>query len=389
MAVSFQTLRDFMDQAMEKMPVSGIDCIIYQNHEQIFRHTAGYSEIETKTPMKADALYNIYSAGKVITCVAALQLVEQGRLLLLDPVSKYLPAYANMQVKHGTFVILPARKTMRILDLFLMTSGLSYELDTPHMRKLMADTGKDFDTMEFVNTLAKEPLLFEPGEGWNYGYSHDVLGAVIEAITGMPFGDYLQQAIFDPLGMKDTGFELRPDNEHRIAPQYSFSYETGTSTRISSQCMGKAGSRHQSGGGGLISSSEDYILFADALACGGLGHNGARILSRNSLDLLRKNHLHGLAMADYRKMVPSTGSGYGLGVAVTSDPVASCTLAARDSFAWGGIGGVQNYFDPDHRLSYFVAQHTMLAPKEPLEPFMRNIVYTLVSNRDESPLGGE
>lgn len=379
MRVSFQDLRDFMDETVPKIGVSGIDCIIYQNHQEIFRHAAGYGDIEDKEPVRPDALYNIYSATKVVTCVAAMQLVEKGKIALFEPVSKYLPAYANMLVKTGTFVIHPAHKPIRIIDLFTMTSGISYELDTPQMRKLFTEKGRDFDTREFVDTLAGEPLLFEPGNGWNYGYSHDVLGAVIEVASGMSFGEYLKHNIFNPLGMKDTGFTLTEQNMHRIAPQYDYNPETKTVTRVSSDCFGRAGDRHESGGGGLISSCADYILFADALACGGEGKNGARIISENSLRLMRKNQLHDDNLAEYRKMIPGKGSGYGLGVSVLTDPAASYSLAPADSFAWGGIGGVQNYFDIENRLSYFLAQHTLKSPKEYLEPYIKNILYSIIS----------
>jgi len=368
-----------MDSALPKIGVSGIDCIIYQDHQEIFRHAAGYSDIENRIPMRPDGLYNLYSASKVITCVAAMQLLEKGKIALFEPVHRYLPEFEKMLVKAGTFVILPAKKTIRILDLFTMTAGISYELDTPEMRKLFAENGRDFDTRDFVRALAREPLMFEPGEGWNYGYCHDVLGAIVEVVSGMTFGQYLRRYIFDPLGMKDTGFALTEANKHRIAPQYDYSYETGKAKRISSDCIGNAGERHESGGGGLISSCEDYILFADALACGGVGKSGARILSENSIRLMRKNHLRGSSLRDYQKMFPSEGVGYGLGVSVLMDPAAACSLAPADSFAWGGMGGVQNYFDCENRLSYFVAQHTLKSPKEYLEPYMRNILYATIS----------
>ncbi len=379
MHTNFQDLKDFMDSAIPKIGVSGIDCIIYQDHQEIFRHAAGYSDIENQVPMQPNGLYNLYSASKVVTCVAAMQLIEKGKIALFEPIHKYLPEFEKMLVKTGTFVILPAQKPIRILDLFTMSAGISYELDTPEMRKLFAEKGRDFDTRDFVRALAREPLMFEPGEGWNYSYCHDVLGAVIEAASGMTFGEYLKKNIFDPLGMKDTGFALTAENEHRLQPQYDFNYATRKATRIPSASIGKAGDRHESGGGGLISSCEDYILFADAMACGGVGKNGARILSENSIRLMRKNQLRGNSLKDYRKMVPNEGVGYGLGVSVMIDPAIACSLAPADSFSWGGMGGVQNYFDCENKLSYFVAQHTLKSPKEYLEPYMRTIMYAAVS----------
>lgn len=370
----FARLAHFMDKAMERLNVSGIDCIIYQDHQELFRHSAGYSDLETRAPMAPDALYNIYSATKVITCTAALQLVERGEMLLQDPLSMYLPEFAHMTVKRGTFQLQPAQKEIRLADLFSMTAGVSYELDTPSIRALKQATDGDFSTRDFVRALAEEPLLFEPGEGWNYSYCHDILGAVIEVVSGMSFGEYLKTNIFDPLGMKDTGFSVPAEKRDRLAPQYEYQRDTGSIKRITSECQGAAGLRHQSGGGGLISTVEDYILFADALACGGVGKTGARILSQAAIDLMRSNHLSG-ACLDRFHMMACNGTGYGLGVATIMDPAAAYSFLPRGSFYWGGIGGVQDLIDPEHRLSYFVAQHTMNSPKERLNPYMWNALY--------------
>lgn len=367
-------LRKLMDSSIEKLGLSGIDCIIYQDHKEIFRHMSGYSEIETKTPMKADAIYNIYSASKMITCVAALQLFEQGKFLLEDPLSDYLPEFKQMRVKRGTFTVLPARNQIRIVDLFTMMAGLSYEADVPSVRALKAEKGLDFTTRDFVKALAKEPLLFEPGENWHYSFCHDVLAALVEEISGMSFGDYLKANIFDPLGMKDTGFSIPEKEMHRLAPQYSFDYWNNKVNRITSDSQGRMGKGHQSGGGGLVSTSEDYILFVDALACDGVGKTGARILSPAAIKLMSTNRLSGDALTSFRYM-KHPGLGYGLGVAVYDDSAAAGTLVPEGSFYWGGMGGVQNLVDQKNRLSYFVAQHTIGSPKPKIMPHMWNVLY--------------
>lgn len=379
MTSAFKNLARFMDTALPDLGVSGIDCVVWQDHHEIFRHTAGYGDVEAKSPVARDALYNIYSATKVITCVAAMQLVERGELLLTQPLAAYLPEFEHMQVKRGTFSITPAQKAIRVVDLFTMSAGVSYELDTPEMRKLIADTRGDFSTRDFVRALSREPLLFEPGESWNYSYCHDILGAVIEVVSGLSFGEYLQKNIFEPLGMEDAGFSVPEEKRARLAPQYEYNPATLTLTRISSDCRGAAGKRHQSGGGGLIMGAGDYMLFADALSCGGVGKSGARILSESALRLMSTNHLTGGVIESFRSMVPNPGIGYGLGVATITDPVAACSLVPAGSYYWGGIGGVQNLFDPVNRLSYFVAQHTMNSPKERLSPYMWNILYSGLS----------
>ncbi len=373
----FSDLRNFMD-TIPRLGVSGIDCIVYKEHREIFRHTAGFSDIENRIPISRDALYNLYSATKMVTCTAAMQLIERGKLLLADPLYEYLPEFKDMKVKYGTFVVEPAKRYIKIVDLFTMTAGLSYELDTPEMRKLIAESGGDFDTRDFVAALAKEPLLFEPGNAWNYSYCHDVLAAVIEVVSGMSFGEYLKNKVFDPLGMTDTGFFVPEEKRGRIAPQYEYDPDTRSVARISSRCLGAAGLRHESGGGGLISSAEDHILFLDALACGGVGKNGERIIAENTINLMRRNQLKGRCLADFKHMARSDGIGYGLGVAVIADSAAACRLVPENSFYWGGLGGVQDFVDPSNRLSYFVAQHTIKSPKRLIEPYMLNILYSCI-----------
>lgn len=373
----FNDLRNLM-KTIPLLGVSGIDCIIYRDHQEIFREAVGYSNMEKQIPIPKDTLYNIYSATKIITCTAAMQLVECGKLLLTDPLHMYLPEFSDMNVKIGTFVTRPVKRPIRIVDLFTMSAGLSYELDTPEMRKLIEETGGNFNTRDFVRTLAKEPLLFEPGEKWNYSYSHDVLGAVIEVVSGLTFGEYLKKYIFDPLGMKDTGFSVPKEKLERLAPQYEYNNETRSSVRITDKCLGAAGSEHESGGGGLITTVEDYILFADALACGGTAANNEKILSKNTINLMRRNHLDEKRLKDFWSMGYSKGSGYGLGVGVIVDSVGSCVLTAENAFYWGGIGGVQVLIDPDNRLSLFVGQHTFGSPTELFKPKMWNILYSSI-----------
>ncbi|MCL2286823.1 MAG: beta-lactamase family protein [Firmicutes bacterium] len=375
----FNRLREFMDEAIEKSGFPGIDCIIYQDHNEIFRHSSGFMDLENKIPPVPRALYNIYSATKMVTCIAALQLVEQGRMLLTDPLHKYLPEYEHMQVKYGTFSIAPARNKIRIADLFAMTAGLSYESGTPHLTKLKEDTEGDYTTREFAAALAKEPLLFEPGEGWNYGFCHDVLAVVIEEISGKTFGQYLQDNILAPLGMKDACFYVPDSKKDRIAPQYTYDKINKVCNLIENTCLAASpGGRFESGGGGLVMSAEDYILFIDALACGGIGKNGAKIISPPSIALMGKNQLRGKAMEDFRKAGASEGHGYSLGSGVVYDTAAGLSFRPEGSFSWGGIGGVQNLVDPKNRLSYYVSQHLIAGGERVLGAYMINILYGLL-----------
>jgi len=375
----FTRLREFMDETFAGLEITGVDLIVWQEHKEIFRHQAGYMDLENKIPPAPGALYNIYSATKIITCVAALQLAEQGRLQLTDPVYKYLPEYENMQVRYGTWSYSPAKNKMTVADLFSMTAGLHYEGECASLRKLHEDTEGDFSTREFAAALAKEPLLFEPGTGWNYGFCHEVLGAIIEIVSGETFENYLQKNIFAPLGMKDSSFYLSGDRAERVAPQYSYNAGTGAVTKISHISLAAfSGSRFASGGGGLIMPAEDYILFADALACGGTGANGAKIISKNSINLMSKNRLKSKAMEDYRNFGTMPGYGYGLGCGVVYDAAECMSLRPEGTFFWGGLGGVQNIIDPVNKLSAYLSMHLIAGPKHLFWPQMLNILYSAI-----------
>ena len=377
MSDRFQRLRDYMDEAIEKSGLPGIDCIVYQDHKEIFRHVSGYMDVENKIPMAPGALYNIYSATKVITCVAAMQLVENGLMLLTDPVHKYLPEFEHMQVKYGTWAFKPAASPMLVADLFKMTAGISYDGETPHLKKLKEDTQGVYTTREFATALAKEPLLFDPGQGWNYGFCHEVIGAIIEVVSGKSFGEYLRENIFDPLGMKDSGFVVPEEKKSRLAPQYFYNAETNTAAKMDVKSLAANNSdKYESGGGGLIMPAEDYILFGDALACGGVGVNGARIISKNTINLMSKNQLKGKALEDYKNNGSIEGYGYGLGFGVVYNQADALSLRPEGVFSWGGIGGVQNVVDPINRLSYYVSRHLVLGPKDGVGPYMLNILYS-------------
>ena len=372
----FDALKTYMDETIKKLELSGIDCIVYQNHKQIFRHAAGYMDIENKLPMEPRSFFNIYSATKVITCVAAMQLYEKGHFLFEQPIYEYLPEFKDMRVKSGTFVIKPAQNHIKIVDLFTMTAGLSYERETPSLLELVKSTNGKYNTRQFVQSLAKEPLMFEPGESFNYSFCHEVLGALIEVLSGETLGEYLKRNIFEPLGMEDSYFELPEEKKNRLAPQYHYNSEKKAVTRISSDNLARAGTGLQSGGGGLIMTGDDYILFSDALACGGVGHNGARILSKPAIDIIATGRLKGRQLEEYYKMMPTPGRNYGLGVATMHDPSASFSLMPVGSFGWGGLGGVQNWIDPVNNISYYVSQHTIASPVYLFSSQMRNILYS-------------
>ncbi len=368
--MDFQPVEKFLEHILaERVP--GYDCIIMKQNEQVFRKTDG--------DLKRDSIFNLYSATKVITCTAALQLFEQGRFLLTDPVSDYIPEFKNMQLRvtreDGTTGLVPAKNPIRIRDLFTMSAGLTYDLQYPSILRVREETQGRCPTVETVRAIAGEPLIFEPGAHWAYSLCHDVLGALVEVVSGQRFGEYLKEHIFAPLGMKDTGFYLNAEQKKRLANQYQFSDELKKPELITQVNQFRLGSEYESGGAGLYSCAEDYALFAAAMANGGTDKNGTYILGRNTIDLMRANHLSSEALKDFN-WTQMAGYGYGLGVRTMMDKAAGGALSSLGEFGWGGAAGCYVMIDPDRQIGVFYAQH-MLNNQEPyIHPRLRNLVYT-------------
>lgn len=375
--MNFKNLTDFLDTLPEK-GIPGGDCAVYYKHRPVFRHTVGYSDIKSKAPLREDSLYNFYSMSKVITCTAALQLYEKGKYLLSDPVSEYLPEFKEMQVQSadesGKTVLKPAQNAITVQDLFTMCAGLTYNMETDAIKEVHEKTGGKCPTRETVKAFAKEPLLFEPGTHWNYSLCHDVLGALIEVLSGERFGEYLQKNIFLPLGMKDTGFVLTEEKARRMASQYLRHVDTGELEDVGTGCGYKLGTEFESGGAGMITSLDDYMRFAECLCRGGMTPDGENLISRRTIDLMRTNHLNEACMKDFN-WLQMVGYGYGLGVRTMVDKVKGGCNGALGEFAWGGLAGSFGLIDPENELTIVYAQHMINNLETYVHPRIRNITY--------------
>ena len=208
-------LTEFLDM----MRTPGSEISIYYKHKEIYHHTAGYSD-EAKTKKTVpDDLYILYSSSKVMTCAAAMQLIEKGIITPDDPVSKYLPEYASVTVNENGEAV-PAKTVMTLRHLFSMCGGLDYDLNAPAIVRVKKETDNKANTRDIVKAIAEKPLMFHPGTHFNYSLCHDVLGAVIEVASGMSFGDYMRANIWNPLGLKDTCFFPSAEQEARLVSQY-------------------------------------------------------------------------------------------------------------------------------------------------------------------------
>jgi CubicO group peptidase (beta-lactamase class C family) len=353
--------------------------------------TYGRRDVEADLPIEPDTLFRIYSMTKPITSVAAMMLYEQGAFDLNDPVSRFIPAFAEARVYAGgpaaKPATVPAVGPIRMRHLLTHTSGLTYGFHRVHPVDEMyralgyewsAPAGMDLATC--CEQWATLPLLFQPGAEWVYSIATDVLGRVIEVISGQSLDEYFRTRILDPLGMTDTGFTVPAESRGRLAALYTPQPGTGTAVRYDQ--LGDAairGDRFLSGGGGLVGTIGDYHRFAEFLRCGG-ELDGVRLLGDRTLRYMTRNHLPGGAdLTTYgRPLFAETrydGMGFGLGFSVLMDPVANGTIASAGEFAWGGAASTAFWVDPVEDLTVIFMTQLLPSSTYPLRQQLRQLVY--------------
>lgn len=348
----------------------------------------GLMDVERGTPVSRDTIFRIYSMTKPITSIAMMQLYEQGRFLLDDPVHKYIPSWKNRRVfKSGVypnFLTEPATSVMTVRDLFTHMSGLTYgfmqrtNLDAAY-RELQLDGSKDLTLETLVERLAELPLEFNPGTAWNYSVGTDVLGYLVQLLADQPFDDYLREHIFEPLEMVDTGFQVSNLQADRFAACYQ--YQPGNCMKLQddpeSSHFRREGS-YLSGGGGLVSTIDDYFRFAQALCQGG-EYQGQRIIGRKTLEFMRRNHLPGnqdlpsLSVGSFSE-TPYAGTGFGLGFSVKTDVARSQINGSEGEFGWGGLASTHFMVDPVEELVMIFMTQLIPSSSYPLRQELRAIV---------------
>ena len=363
--MDFSKLTDYLNHLLQE-GVPGCEMIVWRDHKEIYRHTAGEA--------KGGETYWLYSATKVLTMTVTMQLIEQGKLRLSDPVAKYLPAYARLTVQEGD-MIRPAKTVLTLEHLMAMQGGLDYDITAPAIQRKIEERGGDAGTVETVNCFPEKPLHFDPGLGFRYSLCHDVVGAILEVVTGKPLSVLARENVLEPLGIRNLTFH--PDEEQlaRLAPQYTVD-ETWNTVPIPNRQDSLASMPHyDSGGGGLMGDADSYILLADALANGGVGKNGARILTQASIDDMRRNRQQGPAWTDWLKVKHKRGYGYGLGVRTLMDE--STSRSPLGEFGWDGAAGAWAMMDPENRLAAFYVQHVLNMNRAYYEfhPAIRDLLY--------------
>ena len=384
--MDFTKTTNFMD-SLSTYGIPGADLAVFIEGKEVYRYFTGYADVESQIPVAPDTLFPIYSMTKVITCAAALRLFEEGRFLLNDPLADYMPEFKKMTVRltrgNGSMVEEPARNPIRIADLFTMSSGYTY--DTSGYAAFTKRNKSNFSLKEMASALAKAPLCFEPGTRWNYGFSHDILGALIETLSGKTLGEYFYENIFAPLGMTETSFKVKKEKHYRLATCYTYNAKERTHAKTdvalplaylnpSSVYYLSDDYALEMPGGGLISTVDDYAKFANALCAGGTAENGYRLLSKATIELMRTNHLDDIRMRDY-DWVSHEGYGYGLGVRTLVDRAAGGINSSIGEFGWAGLAGTYVLIDPARRLTYVYAQQVFPSYEEIIAPRLKNVVY--------------
>ncbi|MCQ2457879.1 MAG: beta-lactamase family protein [Clostridia bacterium] len=354
----------------ENLPVGGNALSVYLNGEEIYRKYTGFAS--------GDTLWRVYSMTKPVTVTAALQLMEEGRFSLSDPLYAYLPEFEHMSVwSSDTQTTAPAKNAITILDLFRMTAGFTYDGEWGDVPRFVTRAraalekehpGESYTTRQFVKALAGVPLAFEPGTHWNYSLCHDVLGALIEAVSGRTLGEYMKERIFEPLGMKHTFFrcpdELRPFiAPHDATPEQDAKYSLSA--------------RYESGGGGLLSTLDDYMTFALTLTNGGLSPSGYRILQPDTVNRMRTDRLTPVQKKDFNWDYLH-GYSYGLGVRTMIDPAASGIPGNAGEFGWCGVLGTWVLMDPAEKLTAVYMHQRYPNLEKYVQLSLRPLIYGLI-----------
>ena len=377
-------LKRYVDE--KKLPFAHV--AVLRKGQLAYSNFYGVRDIEEGSPILEDGIYRIYSMTKLVTTVAALALYEKGAFQLDDPVDKFVDEFRDARVfisgRKDSINSVEAETPMTIRQLMNHTSGLTYgAFDPGPVGQLMRSGKIDFGNLQAnlgdtVRRLASIPLCFQPGSQWRYGVSTDVLGYVIEVVTGKTLLQVFDELIFKPLNMNDTFFEVPINKVKKFCSLYT---RTKSESLKLLECAGSSRFckpvNMYSGGGGLISSMRDYLVFLEMIRCGGR-YDDAQILGRKTVELMLRNHLSGdmasMGQPTFSEM-PMEGIGFGLGGAILLDPAKAQILGSEGEFTWGGMASTAFWIDPKEELS--VVFMTQLIPSScyPIRRELRVLVY--------------
>ncbi len=349
-----QRLMAVLQAEVERQRLPGAVALVARHGKLALFEALGSLDPATGIPMPRDAIFRIYSMTKPIVSVAVMMLMEQGKLLLSDPVAKYLPEYAAQKVAllvEGSVQLQAARQTATVQDLLRHTAGLTYEfMGNDAVQRQYAQTrigSRERSNAEFSHALAALPLSFEPGTVWEYGRATDVLGRLVEVVSGQTLGVYLQAHIFKPLGMVDTGFTVPPAQHARIAEPFDRDPEGGVLMRVIDV---REDAALESGGGGLASTTMDYARFLQFMLNRG-ELDGVRLLGPRTVDFMTADHLGEIPInSGTSRLLLPPGHGFGVGFAVRKNLGVAAVPGSVGMYFWGGLAGTTFFVDPAQDL---------------------------------------
>ena len=390
-----------------------ISILIKKDNKEILRHTHGYADIEKGISVNRKTVYRIYSMTKPVTGVAIMQLIENGKLRLNDKVSKYIPAFKDTKVINLDFqdYVLKPKREITIRDLLTHTSGLTYSwagegpvnqiyrkynIRPYYFGAVDAELNKfPGNTCQFSAAAATAPLLHNPGEKWSYGINMDILGCVVEVISGMNFAEYLQKNIFDPLELKSIGFSVNERDKDSFTTLYTSGAFSRDGEIVAPSGLNQAelmfskdlrpidafdkspyltnSSKLYDGGSGLVSNIDDYSKFAEMLLNGGI-LNGVRIISEASVDLMANNHLSDEILKD-GSAFGLEGVGFGLTVGTIMNPGVAGTFSSEGEFFWGGAASTIFWVDRKNNVTATMMTQFMPSDKYPIREELKTLLY--------------
>ncbi len=373
-----------------KLP--GMTVCVMRKGQLAYAETHGKADVERNKPMRPDTIFRIYSMTKPLTSTAIMMLYEDGRFQLDDPISKFIPAFANQRVfvggSRGKIDTVPAERDITFRDLLTHTSGLTYGfMEANPVDALYRDKdGVDFGTADtsleqVVGKLATFPLIAQPGKAWNYSVATDVLGYLVEVISGQPYQTYLKEKVLKPLGMVDTDFHVPADKHERFAANYS----AGAGGKLDliddpGKSRYLAPRKVNSGGGGLVSTASDYLRFCKFMLNKG-ELDGVRLLGRKTVELMTTNHLKGdMADMGMPRFSESTyyGVGFGLGFSVMIEPAKAQILGTPGEYAWGGAASTAFWCDPAEDMAVLLLTQLMPSSTYPIRRELRVLTYQAI-----------
>jgi CubicO group peptidase (beta-lactamase class C family) len=364
-----------------------------RRRELAFAETYGKADVERNKALRPDTIFRIYSMTKPLTSTAIMMLYEEGRFQLDDPISRFVPGFANQRVftggSRGKMDLVPAERDITFRDLLTHTSGLTYgmmEANAVDALYRQKEGGVDFQTStatlkEVVERAASFPLIAQPGKAWNYSISTDVLGYLVEVVSGQPFEKFLAEKVIKPLGMVDTDFHVPKDKHERFAANYQVGpdgklqvIDDPTKSRYLAQRS------VNSGGGGLVSTASDYLRFAKFMLNKG-ELDGVRLLGRKTVELMTSNHLPGdmadMGMPRFSES-PYYGIGFGLGFSVMINPAKAQIVGSPGEYAWGGAASTAFWCDPVEDMAVVLLTQLMPSSTYPIRRELRVLTYQAI-----------